>query len=83
MTDDPTDTLTNNLAAYVTNDSWLRVTGRPDAIDEIADQFERPAPQGSAAFWTPGVVTAWPLSSRGWHSMSRMRTCPAERRAAG
>ena len=29
--------------AYVTQQSWLQPGGRPDAIDEIADQFERPA----------------------------------------
>jgi hypothetical protein len=30
---------------YVTNDAWLHPSARADAIDEIADQFERP-------FWT-------------------------------
>jgi hypothetical protein len=35
---------------YVTNDAWLRNATRPDSIDEIADQFERPS--GSSAFWT-------------------------------
>jgi hypothetical protein len=27
---------------YVTNDAWLRDAGRPDLIDEVADQYERP-----------------------------------------
>jgi hypothetical protein len=28
---------------YVTKDGWTQQVGRPDQIDEIADQFERPA----------------------------------------
>ena len=36
--------------AYVTNEAWRRRAVRADAIDEIADQFERPAP-GAHAFW--------------------------------
>jgi hypothetical protein len=36
---------------YVMNGAWLTPTGRPDAIDEIADQFERRAPSGAAEFW--------------------------------
>ncbi|MCW2496947.1 hypothetical protein [Jatrophihabitans sp.] len=36
---------------YVTNSAWLEPVGRPDAIDEIADQFERPAERGLEAFW--------------------------------
>jgi hypothetical protein len=35
---------------YVTNDAWLHPSARADAIDEIADQFERPS--GANAFWT-------------------------------
>jgi hypothetical protein len=38
---------------YVTNDAWVRSLGRPDAIDEIADQFERPvAAVGMESFWS-------------------------------
>jgi len=28
---------------YVTHGGWTQQVGRPDHIDEIADQFERPA----------------------------------------
>lgn len=34
---------------YVSNEAWLTGAGRPDAIDELADQFERPC---AAEFWT-------------------------------
>ena len=33
---------------YVTREAWLDGRGRPDAVDEVADTFERP---GAAAFW--------------------------------
>ena len=36
---------------YVSNRAWLRPAGRPDAIDEVADAFERPSAAGSEAFW--------------------------------
>lgn len=35
---------------YVTNHAWRDGTRRPDTIDEIADQFERPG-SGASAFW--------------------------------
>ncbi len=35
--------------SYVTNAAWTANQGRVDAIDEIADQFERPS--GAVAFW--------------------------------
>ena len=28
---------------YVSNDAWLVKAARPDTIDEIADEFERPS----------------------------------------
>jgi hypothetical protein len=34
---------------YVTNDAW-NTAARPDTIDEIADEFERPS--GATAFWS-------------------------------
>ena len=34
---------------YVTRSSWMSAPGRADAIDEVADQFERPS--GASAFW--------------------------------
>lgn len=30
---------------YVMNEAWIRQEGRPDLIDEVADQFERPTPE--------------------------------------
>ena len=39
---------------YVTNDAWLTKAARPDTIDEIADEFERPS--GSTAFWSDITV---------------------------
>jgi hypothetical protein len=34
---------------YVTREAWTKGRrGRPDAIDEVADTFERP---GAVAFW--------------------------------
>lgn len=60
---------------YVTRSEWVRPEGRPDAIDEIADQFERP---GGAL--PAGVeVSGWPQRSRGWTEVSRLHP---ERRAS-
>ena len=50
---------------YVTNAAWLRTTGRPDSIDEVADQFERPT-RGAEEFWTSGTTVAWPRTPRAW-----------------
>jgi hypothetical protein len=66
--------------SYVTNAAWLRQAARPDAIDEVADQFERPA-DGAAAFWSGEEAAPWPRSSRGWRSMERMHPRALERRA--
>jgi hypothetical protein len=35
---------------YVTNGAWLAKPARPDTIDEIADEFERPS--GATTFWS-------------------------------
>ena len=51
---------------YVTNASWLRVAGRVDQIDDVADQFERPAtawPARPQTGWTSAVVR-WPRPIR-------------------
>ena len=37
--------------SYVTNSAWRASAGRADAIDEIADQFERPSTSGVESFW--------------------------------
>lgn len=34
---------------YVTSAAWVARPGRADAIDEVADQFERP--DGATRFW--------------------------------
>ena len=39
------------MTDYVTSQAWTTRPGRPDAIDEIADQFERPEPSGLESFW--------------------------------
>jgi hypothetical protein len=62
---------------YVTNDAWLRTAGRPGSIDEVADQFERPA--GEAAFWSEQPVQ-WPRSSRGWRPPEHVHQRAPERR---
>ena len=67
--------------SYVTNSAWVRQVGRPDAIDEVADQFERPAEDGRAAFWSGGGSVRWPSSSGGWRSIDRMHSRAPERRA--
>jgi hypothetical protein len=66
---------------YVTNDAWVRSVGRPDAIDEIADQFERPVVSiGMESFWSREQAS-WPTESRGWRSLQWMQPRPMERRA--
>jgi hypothetical protein len=65
---------------YVTNDSWVRSVGRPDAIDDIADQFERPVAVGMQSFWSREQA-AWPAGARGWRSLQWMNPRPMERRA--
>ncbi|MGI8677366.1 MAG: hypothetical protein ACR2LX_01485 [Jatrophihabitans sp.] len=66
---------------YITNAGWLRQAGRVDAIDDVADQFERPVARGAEAFWSPHAGIRWPRSSRGWRSMARMHSPAVERRA--
>jgi hypothetical protein len=66
---------------YVTNAAWVRHVGRPDAVDDVADQFERPVAPGMTAFWSADAGNPWPRSSRGWRSMERMHARPMERRA--
>lgn len=65
---------------YVTNASWLRQAARVDAIDDVADQFERPVARGVEAFWTPACGTPWPRSARSWRSMSSMHPRAVEQR---
>lgn len=66
---------------YVTTESWLRTVGRPDLIDEVADQFERPVAVGVVSFWSPGHGTRWPRTSRGWRSLDRVHLRALERHA--
>ena len=66
---------------YVTNTAWVRPAGRPDAIDEVADQFERPAAPGPEAFWQADEVARWPRAPRGWHAIEHRSARTLERRA--
>lgn len=66
---------------YVTNAAWLRQVGRPDLIDEVADQFERPAAIGMESFWSREQNRRWPRASRGWRSLDRLHPRSLERRA--
>lgn len=66
---------------YVMNGSWIRQVGRPDLVDEVADQFERPAAQGMASFWSNYEHSGWPRTSRGWRSMDRLHPRTLERHA--
>ncbi|MBE7188505.1 hypothetical protein [Jatrophihabitans endophyticus] len=62
-------------SGYVTNDSWVRTAGRPDAIDEVADQFERRAEPAWPLTEDDGG-TRWPQHSRGWRSIARLHPQP-------
>ena len=66
---------------YVTNSAWVRLVGRPDVIDEIADQFERPVAVGMTAFWSAGSGPRWPRTSQGWRSIDRLHARTGARRA--
>ncbi len=46
--------MSETSAEYVSNAAWLTIPVRPDTIDEIADQFERPT--GAITFWSD-IVT--------------------------
>lgn len=66
---------------YVTNDAWLRSVGRPDLVDEVADQFERPVANGMQSYWTSHQAVRWPRASRGWRSVGRIHPRTFERHA--
>ncbi|WP_375489990.1 hypothetical protein [uncultured Jatrophihabitans sp.] len=59
------------MTDYVTHDAWHRPAGRPDAIDEIADQYERPADAGAQQFWDRESGAGWPQTPRPWHGDAR------------
>jgi hypothetical protein len=52
--------------AYVTNGAWPGNTARPDTVDEIADQFERPL-ANAEQYWTRSE-TGWPQPPRSWNA---------------
>jgi hypothetical protein len=54
--------------------------GRPDAIDEIADQFERPVAAGMESFWSREQASRL-NEGRGRRSLQWMSPRPMERRA--
>ncbi len=64
---------------YITNAAWLRPAGRVDQVDEIADQFERPAPSGAQDFWRARVERA--QRGGGWVTADRLRPATRDRRA--
>jgi hypothetical protein len=70
-----------NEGSYVSNTAWVRPAGRPDAVDDVADQFERPVAEGMIAFWAAGSAVRWPCSPRGWRPIERMHGRAIERRA--
>jgi hypothetical protein len=47
--------------------------GRPDAVDTVADQFERPVAVGMESFWSREQQARRQRSTRGWHAMRRGR----------
>lgn len=68
-----------SAAPYVTNHAWLRMLSRADAIDDVADTFERrpdPAPAAAVPDEIPSLrdepITRWPRHSRGWRSAARL-----------
>ena len=70
---------------WVTRSAWIRTLARPDAIDEIADQFERPdpPPAATAATWVgDGSPTGWPQRPRGWAEANPLHAGTPERRAS-
>jgi len=69
------------VSSYVSNAAWVRPAGRPDAIDEVADQFERPAEAGPEAFWTADTASRWPRAPRGWRAAEHRTSRTLERRA--
>jgi hypothetical protein len=67
---------------YVSNAAWVRPAGRPDTIDEVADQYERPvAGSGSIAFWGAPETSGWPRSPRSWRPSEHRSIRAMERRA--
>ena len=67
---------------WVTRSAWVRTLGRPDAIDEIADQFERPSDPPSAAPEAAWSGPGWPQRPRGWAETSPLHADTPERRAS-
>jgi hypothetical protein len=65
--------------SYVTSDAWLRQVGRPDLIDEVADQFERPVASGMESFWSEHESAR--RTSHGWRSMDDVHLRTLERKA--
>lgn len=64
--------MSDETRIYVTNAAWLRQVGRVEAIDDVADGFERPAAPGAEAFWSPAPAGRWPKASRGWRRADRL-----------
>jgi hypothetical protein len=67
--------------SYVTQAGWLRTTGRVDAIDEVADQFERPvatslweltAARAARSVWPAAPGAGWARSAVRWPNPTRL-----------
>jgi hypothetical protein len=69
--------MVDHVSDYVSNAAWIDPPARADAIDDVADQFERPV--GEPA-WVGEPALRWPRSSRGWRSRERMHARSLERR---
>jgi hypothetical protein len=70
---------TAESAEYVTQEAWATPSGRPELIDEVADQFERPS--GAQAYWSLDAGTRWPRHPQGWSAGDRSGHHWLERRA--
>ena len=75
------------MSEYVTNESWCSAHGRPDTIDDIADQFERrpvpPVQPVRRAEAEARVAARWPRSGGGWRSVGRLHPRSVERSTGG
>lgn len=60
--------------SYVTQHAWVRTLARPDLIDEIADQFERPSEPVGTPQPAETRKAGWPQRSRGWRSINRLHS---------
>jgi hypothetical protein len=67
--------------SYVTHAGWLRTTGRVDAIDEVADEFERPvatslweltAARAARSVWPTPPGYGWARTAVRWPNAGKL-----------